>query len=253
MKKIVLMVALMLPLPVGAAIDLGIFEQRISQMEEAFGPIIAKTEELEHAHRTTQDANTIAIRDLQLQIRELTVNVREMEMSMQALSAQVQRNEEQVARLEQAYRENQERFAAAVAALAVIAPAAPAPAVAPAPAQQQPVRTGMFGRAAPAPVPVPEPAPLAAPGTEPEAFLYAMRRFNDGDFQQAIAQFIENMRSWPEGDLFHDNMFNMSLAMAAIGRNDDACNTLRVLTSVGDQLLRGLRGRVQAEVDRMRC
>ena len=194
-----------------ASMNADVFERRLSQLEEALAPITAKAEEMAHAQKTSQDANSIAVRDLQLQIKELGLKVREMEMTVQNLSAQV-------ARVETDYKD---RLAAAVSALT--------------PAASK------------------EAKKEEAVDTESAVFLEATRKFNAGDYQGAITQFIENMRKYPEGVQFYDNMFYLALSMSALDRKADACNTLKVLTDSGNALERGLKARVVAEAERLKC
>jgi len=116
--------------------------------------------------------------------------------------------------------------------------------------------------AAPASAPAPAPSseakkdsakPTQEIDAESAVFLEATKKFNDGDYQGAIVKFIENMKAYPEGPRFHDNMFYMALAMSALGKKADACNTLKVLLEAGSSLERGLKGRVEAEAERLKC
>ena len=193
-------------LPVRANVD--VFEKRLASLEEALGPITAKSEEIAHLHKIAQETNSIAVKDLQLQIKELVLSVRELETEVKNLKS----------------------------ALVAASTAAPAPVPAPAPEAKKDSAK-----------------PTQEIDAESAVFLEATKKFNDGDYQGAIMKFIENMKAYPEGPRFHDNMFYMALAMSALGKKADACNTLKVLLEAGSSLERGLKGRVEAEAERLKC
>jgi hypothetical protein len=96
------------------------------------------------------------------------------------------------------------------------------------------------------PAPVPPVAPAVSKTAEEVAFLQAGVLFDEQKYADAALRFMDNMKAYPNGAKFYDNMFYLGLSLGALGRKDEACRTYKTLLD-SDELLEGeMQKRAQA-------
>jgi TolA-binding protein len=80
------------------------------------------------------------------------------------------------------------------------------------------------------------PAPAPAPETpDDKAYKEAKKAFESKDWAAAAIAFADNMRDYPEGANFYNNLAGLGLSFAELGNGEKACKAFATITSAKEK------------------
>ncbi len=89
--------------------------------------------------------------------------------------------------------------------------------------------------------------------SDDDSFNFAMELFNKKDFTEAAINFGANLKNFPEGKNFHNNLLHLGLSMRELGNNNGACTAFTKIVNANEKIDDGIKSRATQEFETLKC
>lgn len=86
-----------------------------------------------------------------------------------------------------------------------------------------------------------------------ESFNKAMENFNKKDFTESAINFASNIKNFPEGKNFHNNLLHLGLSMKELGNKNNACTAFAKIINSNEDIEKEIKNKAQTNFNELKC
>lgn len=89
--------------------------------------------------------------------------------------------------------------------------------------------------------------------TDDETFSMAKKTFNAKEYTDSAIQFAANIKAFPDGKNFHNNLLYLGLSMQNLDNKNGACTAFAKIVNSKEEIKAEVKQRAQKEFDKLNC
>lgn len=86
-----------------------------------------------------------------------------------------------------------------------------------------------------------------------ESFNKALENFNKKDFTKSAINFADNIKNFPDGKNFHNNLLHLGLSMKELGNKNNACTAFAKIINSNEKIEKEIKDKAQTNFNELTC